>query len=170
MATLSLLLCLLVLRAAAQQSCAVPSVGIGMCKAAADCLPPYQSFSLPACAAQGCCIYPYDPSRRQSVTYRKWCEANGHDLANNCPYLDDIYCQKTFPSSFDRDFMCPNRFDSAYLAPMRVKPRSPSTHRSISREHSHSLRLLTCPLLRNLDQRRKRLLAQTSTMFTARGY
>jgi hypothetical protein len=44
--------------------------------------------------------------------YSNWCNAEWYAL----PYLDDKYCNKKFPSSYDREWKCPNNFDSDHLS------------------------------------------------------
>jgi hypothetical protein len=64
-----------------------------------------------------CCIRPHDPSKHQSAFYQQRCASSGAE-PGTCPFLDDIYCQKTFPSIAHaqwREFQCPNRFDEANL-------------------------------------------------------
>ena len=53
-------------------------------------------------------------SKYQSVYYQQWCKNNGHE-PGTCEYLDDKYCQKVFPASYDVEFKCPNRYESSYL-------------------------------------------------------
>ena len=49
--------------------------------------------------------------KHQSIYYSHWCKENGK-IDGACQYLDDKYCQKVFPSTTNRDFMCPIVFET----------------------------------------------------------
>ena len=104
--------------ASAAASCAVRSAGIGQCVAPEQCASPSTAFgNICPDSSSVCCVRTHDPARRQSDFYQARCASSGAE-SFTCAYLDDIYCQKTFPSRADstwRDFQCPNRYDEAHL-------------------------------------------------------
>ena len=103
-------------------SCAVRGVGIGTCVAglvnSSACTAP--AISYPGVCPPGptgpaqCCVIPNDARKRQPPFYQAACALSGAE-PDHCAFLDDIYCQKTFPADTDRDFQCPSRFDADHL-------------------------------------------------------
>ena len=56
----------------------------------------------------------YANDKHQSIYYQQWCADNAKKVGY-CTYLDDTGCNKYFPQTYDREFMCPNQFDESYL-------------------------------------------------------
>ena len=61
-----------------------------------------------------CCIVPHDVRKRQPPFYQAACAVSG-SVSWECTYLNDIYCQKSFPADSNRDFQCPVRYDASQL-------------------------------------------------------